>query len=229
MAEHYNRSRPQGRRPQQNRSQGRRPSQGRPSQGRYGKRFGERTPQKKLSLWQKVLKFLGLLKSPTSPQKSDKKASPKTNTRIAKSGETRTRNVSKLPVSVPRLYIGNLSYEASESDIEDLLKGIGPVNSVEIIYNPRTHKSKGYGFAEMRTLEDAHRAVEILHEQPFMGRNLTVSAANEREDSEESSPAPKERKKDTPAVEETVTPLQETVTPLVAEPVSTPSTEEEAR
>ena len=59
------------------------------------------------------------------------------------------------PVSNRRLYVGNLSYEATESDLEDVFKGSGEVNSVEIIYNPRTHKSKGYAFVEMKKMEDA--------------------------------------------------------------------------
>lgn len=76
-----------------------------------------------------------------------------------------------------RLYIGNLSYDASESDIEELFKGVGPVRNVEIVYNKHTHKSKGYGFVEMLRIDEAKRAVEVLHDQHFMGRQLIVSGA----------------------------------------------------
>ena len=84
------------------------------------------------------------------------------------------------PTRNGRLYVGNLSYEATEAELEDLFKGFGNVRSVEIIYNPRTYKSKGYAFVEMQLLEDAQRAAEVLHGQPFMGRELMVSAASER-------------------------------------------------
>ena len=87
------------------------------------------------------------------------------------------RATSTLPTRNARLYVGNLSYEATESELEDLFKGFGNVRSVEIIYNPRTYKSKGYAFVEMQLLEDAQRAAEVLHGQPFMGRELMVSAA----------------------------------------------------
>ena len=103
----------------------------------------------------------------------------------------RRRATSVPPTRNARLYVGNLSYEASESELEDLFKGFGDVRSVEIIYNNRTYKSKGYAFVEMRKLEDAQRAAEILHGQPFMGRELMVSAASEKtpDASQEDSPA----------------------------------------
>lgn len=130
----------------------------------------------KPSLWQRILGFFGLGK-----QKKEKVA-PKTNTRIARGVKSERNAMPKQPVSGRRLYVGNLSYEATESDLEDVFKGIGDVISVEIIYNPRTHKSKGYAFVEMKKKEDAVRSVDILHNQPFMGRNLLVSGANERQE-----------------------------------------------
>ncbi|HEY8961112.1 MAG TPA: RNA-binding protein, partial [Luteolibacter sp.] len=89
-----------------------------------------------------------------------------------------------------RLYVGNLSYDVSESDLTDLFKGIGGVRNVEIVYNRNTHRSKGYGFVEMLHVDDAKRAVEVLHDQFFMGRKLNVSGAkskgqDEREDRDE--------------------------------------------
>ena len=94
-----------------------------------------------------------------------------------------------------RVYVGNLSYDVSESDLQDLFKGIGGVRNVEIVYNRSTHRSKGYGFVEMLHMDEAKRAVEVLHDQPFMGRKLTVSGAqskglDDREDKEENSDRP---------------------------------------
>ena len=93
-------------------------------------------------------------------------------------------------VESPRVYVGNLSYDVTEQDLQELFKGIGGVRNVEIVYNRSTHRSKGYGFVEMLHMDEAVRAVEVLHDQPFMGRNLTVSGAksrgqDEREDREE--------------------------------------------
>ena len=93
-------------------------------------------------------------------------------------------------VESPRVYVGNLSYDVSEQDLQELFKGIGPVRNVEIVYNRSTHRSKGYGFVEMLHKDEAVRSVEVLHDQPFMGRKLVVSGAkskgqDEREDKDE--------------------------------------------
>lgn len=93
-------------------------------------------------------------------------------------------------VESPRVYVGNLSYEVTEQDLQELFKGIGAVRNVEIVYNRSTHRSKGYGFVEMLRMDEAVRSVEVLHDQPFMGRKLIVSGAkskgqDEREDKEE--------------------------------------------
>lgn len=80
-----------------------------------------------------------------------------------------------------RIYIGNLSYDTTENDLEELFKGIGPVRRVEIVYNRSTHRSKGYGFIEMLDVDEAKRTVEVLHGQYFMGRQLTVSGAKSKD------------------------------------------------
>jgi TPR repeat protein/serine/threonine protein kinase len=77
-----------------------------------------------------------------------------------------------------RVYVGNLSYDVNELDLQELFKCIGGVRNVEIVYNSSTHRSKGYGFVEMLHEDEAVRAVEILHDQPFMGRNMIVSCTN---------------------------------------------------
>lgn len=92
-------------------------------------------------------------------------------------------------VESTRVYVGNLSYDVSEQDLQELFKGVGGVRNVEIVYNRSTHRSKGYGFVEMLRMDDAVRSVEVLHDQPFMGRKMTVSGAkskgqDEREDME---------------------------------------------
>lgn len=134
----------------------------------YRPKYRKEAPAK-LSLWQRFLGLFGIRPSKNNKYAARDKAAAKTNTRVARNRQDRV-SAPKQPVSNRRLYVGNLSYEATESDLEDVFKGIGEVNSVEIIYNPRTHKSKGYAFVEMKKMEDAIRSVDILHNQPFMGR-----------------------------------------------------------
>ena len=94
-----------------------------------------------------------------------------------------------------RLYVGNLSYDVTEHDLEDLFKGIGTVRKVEVIYNSQTHRSKGYAFLQMLSVDEAKRAVEVLHDQPFMGRVLIVNGASSKpKDKVTNRPAKKEAK-----------------------------------
>ncbi len=218
MAEHQYQGRQPGRRPHSrpNRRNNNRNSQESGQGNRRYNRSGQKPQQpgkKPVSFWKKLLNFFGIGKSAAPQSKPQGKAPVKTNTRIARTQDQqpRPKKAPKMPTSAPRLYVGNLSYEATEADLEDLFKGIGSVDSVEIIYNPRTHKSKGYGFVGMRCMDDAYRAVEVLHEQPFMGRNLTVSAANERDLSDDRNDS---REED---AQEESTGIKETVVPLVSE------------
>ena len=170
--------------------------QGRQSGG--GSNSPQRRYQRKplpLTTWEKILNFFGLYKEPTRPPRRKSgvqtddtstkkdKAAPKSNTRTARGkpaqGEGR-REKRDYPVDTPRLYLGNLSYDADEASLEELFKGTGTVRSVEVVYNRHTHRSKGFGFIEMQSVEEAKRAVEELHGQPFMGRNLVVNGASNK-------------------------------------------------
>lgn len=164
---------------------------------------------------------------------------PKSNTRNARSGEGGPKPASEKPqgsgkrergprgdkprggdgstVESPRVYVGNLSYDVTEQDLQELFKGVGPVRSVEIVYNRSTHRSKGYGFVEMLHKDEAVRSVEVLHDQPFMGRKLIVSGAkskgqDEREDQEEERPQAKVTLAPLPPAE-TVQPIAEPPAP----------------
>lgn len=95
-------------------------------------------------------------------------------------GEQRSRGGDRSTVESPRVYVGNLSYDVSEQDLQELFKGVGPVRNVEIVYNRTTHRSKGYGFVEMLHMDEAIRAVEVLNDQHFMGRKMTVSGAKSK-------------------------------------------------
>lgn len=80
-------------------------------------------------------------------------------------------------VTGPRLHVGNLSYEAAESDLMDLFKGAGQVQSAEVVYHRDTQRSKGFAFVRMLTADEARRAVSELHGKEFMGRRLEIGPA----------------------------------------------------
>jgi len=77
----------------------------------------------------------------------------------------------------PKLYVGNLAYEASESDLFDLFSKVGAVKNVEVAMDRHANRSKGFGFVEMETLETAKEAAEKLNRTDFMGRQIVVSGA----------------------------------------------------
>jgi hypothetical protein len=88
-----------------------------------------------------------------------------------------SRKPEAVEVTSPKLYVGNLSYDAGESDLFELFKGVGMVQNAEIVTHRQTMRSKGFGFVTMQTVEEARRAVEVLHDKDFMGRKLVVSGA----------------------------------------------------
>lgn len=78
------------------------------------------------------------------------------------------------------IYVGNVSYNSSEEDLGNLFAEYGTVNSVKIIINKHTGRSKGFGFVEMANDEDGQRAVENLNGYDLNGRNLRVDKAKDR-------------------------------------------------
>jgi RNA recognition motif-containing protein len=79
-----------------------------------------------------------------------------------------------------KLYVGNLSYDISSSDLEALLSAHGTVLSAEVISDRTTGRSKGFGFVEMESAEEADAAIAALNGQPHGGRTLTVNEAKPR-------------------------------------------------
>ena len=81
-----------------------------------------------------------------------------------------------------KLYIGNLSYDTSESDLRGFIEEKGITQTeIKIISDRDTGKSKGFGFAEFETEEQAQAAINALNEQEFSGRKLTVNKAKKME------------------------------------------------
>jgi RNA recognition motif-containing protein len=81
-----------------------------------------------------------------------------------------------------KLFVGNLSFNTTENDLQDLFAAYGPVQSVDMILDRMTGRPRGFGFVTMENKDDADKAVEALHGKNFDGRDLTVNEARPRED-----------------------------------------------
>lgn len=79
-----------------------------------------------------------------------------------------------------KIFVGNLPWKATEDSLKALFETHGKVNSVKIINDQYTGKSKGFGFVEMEDGEAANTAIRELNEKPYMERNLRVSLAQDR-------------------------------------------------
>lgn len=81
-----------------------------------------------------------------------------------------------------RLYVGNLSYQLDSSELEQLFSAHGTVTSAEVITDRMTGRSKGFGFVEMGSDDEAQAAIAALNGQENNGRALTVNEAKPREE-----------------------------------------------
>jgi cold-inducible RNA-binding protein len=83
---------------------------------------------------------------------------------------------------VKKLYVGNLSYETADSDLKTMFEPHGTVQSAQIIKDRETGRSKGFGFVEMDSGEQAQAAISALNGREIEGRALTVNEARPREE-----------------------------------------------
>ena len=81
-----------------------------------------------------------------------------------------------------KLYVGNLTYETTDSDLQNLFGPYGTVQSAQVIMDRDTGRSKGFGFVEMNSGEEAQAAINGLNEHENNGRRLTVNEAKPREE-----------------------------------------------
>ena len=81
-----------------------------------------------------------------------------------------------------KLYVGNLSYNTTENQLQDLFAEHGPVTSVDLIMDKFSGRPRGFGFVTMETKEGADAAVQALNGKNIDGRDLTVNEARPREE-----------------------------------------------
>lgn len=79
------------------------------------------------------------------------------------------------------IYVGNLSYQTENQDLEELFSEFGEVVSARVITDRETGRARGFGFVEMGSKEAGEKAIDALHDQEFMGRNLNINEARPRE------------------------------------------------
>ena len=172
----YQSSQSQGsRRGGRNRGEGR---GGRPSERRSN---GEKKTAP-LTFWQKITSFFkkgtpAPVKRETPPPASNHRAEAAPSSPKPAPTPRSTRKPEAVEVTSPRLYVGNLSFDATEGDLTDLFKGVGQVVAVEVVSHRQTQRSKGFAFVQMQTVDEAKRAVQELHDKEFMSRKLVVSGA----------------------------------------------------
>jgi RNA recognition motif-containing protein len=81
-----------------------------------------------------------------------------------------------------KLYCGNLSYNTTSSDLDQMFSEFGTVKSADVIMDRDTGRSKGFGFVEMNSDQEAQAAIDAINGKEHDGRTLTVNEARPRED-----------------------------------------------
>lgn len=168
----------------------------RPRRGGSRRRFDSRenraeskAPAKKKSVWQKITAFFG--GADPTPERPARATSPRNGSSPSRNGspprerERPARKPESIEVTTPRLYVGNLSFDASESDLFELFNGVGQVQNAEVVTYKHNQRSKGFAFVQMQSVEEAKRAVSELHDKEFLGRKLVVSGAKSESHSRE--------------------------------------------
>src|SRR6185503_14901444 len=85
-------------------------------------------------------------------------------------------------MSESRLFVGNLSYQTMENDLQEYFSQAGVVTSVNLMLDKFTGKSRGFAFVEFASGSEANKAIELFHNKEFQGRNLTVNIARPKEE-----------------------------------------------
>ena len=81
-----------------------------------------------------------------------------------------------------KIYVGNLSFDATEDDFRELFEGFGEVESAELVMDRYSGRPRGFGFVEMPNRDEAQQAIQELDGKEFMERALKVNEARPRRD-----------------------------------------------
>lgn len=85
-------------------------------------------------------------------------------------------------MSQARLFVGNLSFQTAENDLQDHFAQAGAVTSVNLMLDKMTGRSRGFAFVEFASPEEAQKAIDQFHDKDFQGRKITVNVARPREE-----------------------------------------------
>lgn len=145
--------------------------------GRRGDRSQTRTSEPvKVTVFQRLFGWL-FKKKNQSPAKSGGNRNAQNGARAVAPASAKAVDIKPEDITITKLYVGNLSYDAVESDIFDLFSQAGSVKNVEVVMDRQNNRSKGFGFVEMEHLDGAKAAVQKFNRTEFMGRQILVSAA----------------------------------------------------
>jgi hypothetical protein len=160
---------------------GRGRSRRRGGRGRFQDKQRAPVPKQQKTFWQRIAAFFGGngggQKKPATLSRNGQQQHQQQQQREPRP----QRKPESVEVTSPRLYVGNLSFDATESDLFDLFNGVGHVQNAEVVSYRHNQRSKGFAFVQMQTVEEAKRAVEELHDKEFLGRRLVVSGAKSGE------------------------------------------------
>jgi RNA recognition motif-containing protein len=141
--------------------------------------------------------FVDLAAKKPAPRKPAPKTSSNRSS-SAKSGDKPEKRERRAPLLVepttPRLYVGNLSYDATGEDLTTLFSDYGTVAEAAIVTQPGSDRSKGFAFVEMGSVEEAKAAAAALNDKDFQGRQMLVTGAKSegRSEGERAPRAPRE-------------------------------------
>ena len=171
---------------------GRGRSRRRGGRGRFqDQRERQHTPKQQQTFWQRIVAFFsgndgGQRKPVTQSRNGQQQHQQQRPQEPREQREPRPqRKPESVEVTSPRLYVGNLSFDATESDLFELFNGVGHVQNAEVVSYRHNQRSKGFAFVSMQTVDEAKRAVEELHDKEFLGRKLVVSGAKSSEHAHE--------------------------------------------
>src|SRR5579862_8247901 len=97
------------------------------------------------------------------------------------SGRCRIRHNESQPKMSTKLFVGNLSFNITENDLQDAFAAHGTVVEAILMMDRTTNRPRGFGFVTMSSAEEAQKAIDALNGRPLDGRDLTVNVARPRE------------------------------------------------